>query len=137
MRPNHVRISNLGILIHLKDSNLPDLLAPAFLYSDKQPTTPTQYTLYMVAHRKILRPRCQIIDSQAKSISPDGQKYGCQFRSTMSLDSSEPFRVDIAADKLPAGLVTVHVSGDYENNEAARLSLDVHFIHEKMLTGAE
>ena len=127
LRPSHVRVANLGVLVRLQDPSIPNLLAPAYLFSG-EPGTLSSYTIDLVVHRKVEHFACALIDETGKVLQQT--EFGvCRF-SRSSYSSSEPVRVDIPAAKLPLGLITAHISGDYADDESGRrLDLDVRFKH--------
>ena len=130
MQPNHVRLDNLGILIRLDDPSIPDLLAPAFLYS-QQPSPLTAYTIHMVVHKRMMGFQCTLVDKSGQVIK--GANH-CTFNKTKYL-SSEPVRITIPAAGLPEGLITAHIGAEYADDESGhKLDLDVRFLNEPLGT---
>lgn len=129
MRLSNVRIANLGVLVHLEDPRVPDLLSPAFLYTGEPPAL-SSYTIDLVVHKQIAKLHCVVLDEHGRPIVTEGGSV-CHLGKT-SFESSEPMRIRVPAADLPGGLITVHISGDYANDESGhRLDLDVHFPHRK------
>lgn len=127
MRPSNVRISNLGVLVHLQDPRVPDLLAPAFLFSNEAPKL-TAYTIDLVVHKQISRLHCVVLEEHGRPVTTNNGPACLAGRT--SFESSEPIRLRIPAAELPQGILTVHISGDYANDESGhRLDLDVRFPH--------
>ena len=127
LRPNQVRVSDLGVLIRLNDPRVPDLLAPALLLAGDTPTSSSAYTIDLKIHKRMASLRCSLIDANGLVLAPS--KATCRFNKSAYLPS-ELMRVHIPFAGLPAGLITAHLSGDYADDESGqRFDLDVRFLH--------
>jgi len=130
--PHHVRPENLGVLIHLNDTLIPDLLAPAFLYGSTRPYTFDHYALHVYIEPSLSSLICTVQDKNGSLVNSNGDRYRCaRTGGDRSTRSSSIVRIDVASSDLPPGLVTVHLTGRYANDVSGeRFNNEVHFYHQ-------
>ena len=124
--PNHVDLDNLGVVIHMRSSTQPDLLAPGLLYSASTPPSAiTQYRLYLVSRRALRSVRCAVVAGSATR--------ECTSKPSLrAINSGMPVAFTLNANDLPAGPVpvVVRIEGEYANNAGGEgLEAEVHFVH--------
>jgi hypothetical protein len=124
--------TQLGVVVSLKLSNVPNLYAPALLYTDHVQPYINAYSIFFSSDKPVAHVRCTLIDATGSNRSASGVPYKCSLpnRET-SLPGNVTTRFEISAASLLPGLVTVTILGEYANDESGEsLHAVVHFYHE-------
>ena len=137
--PNHVPLSNLAVLIHLKGGNgLSEQLAPALLYTEPGKHEIHNYTLYLNLNRALSSLHYTVSSTDEKGAH--GQPWNCAFdpgtesvcteKGTQTAGFVEQgiVRLRFSADHLPVGPITIHLAGEYANS-SEHLQDDLHFFN--------
>ncbi len=124
--PSHVDLDNLGVVVHMRSSAQPDLLAPVLLYSTStSPSAISEYRLYLVSRRALRTVKC--------TVAAAGAVRECLTKPSLrAINSGMPVAFALSAKDLPTGPVpvVVRIEGEYANDAGGDgLDAEVHFVH--------
>ena len=124
IKPNHVQLENLGVLVRLNDNGIPGEIAPAVFYTSAKPKS---IDTYFVSHRPLRGLACVVSQGTLKkTCNIDGPRPG-------QVDVSEPTRVTFDAAGLREEDAVVQLEGSVANTASnGNFSANIHFLHQKL-----
>ena len=127
LSPNHVKLENIGVLVHLENNGIPGEIAPAVLYTSAKPKSIDKYSLYFVSHRPLRALSCTVSQGAFKeSCNIDGSRLG-------QVEVSEPTKITFDAAGLREEEATVQLEGSIANTASnGSFSAIIHFFHQNL-----
>ncbi len=129
IKPAHVDVRNLGVLIHVNDTPVPGEIAPAVLYTSQPPSQIRQYVLYFVSNRELRHLSCIVTQENLRKPCTVGEKG----HESEQIETSEPTEITVDATGLQPGDAVVNLEGTLANTASnGSFSARIHFLHQSL-----
>ena len=129
LAPANVDLSNLGVVVSLLNTSLPDLYAPVLLYRGRPPANVSSYELWFASRRQLRSISCTLMEG---AHSTPCSSTASATPSVRSINKGPVcFTIDASRIQGPTpATVAVHIHGDYANTMSGEaLDAEFHFTH--------